>query len=122
MYIASAENYLLKNGVLQKVWDCLETLNQETEGGLRHLTQKKKEPMWRRASVLDKQGQESGWMSEIFGQVVDNPRKLRGVRLELLLFEESGSFPRLITTYNQSEALVTVSGKKTGIRILWGKK
>ena len=31
MYIASAENYLLKNGVLQKVWDCLETLNQETE-------------------------------------------------------------------------------------------
>ena len=88
MYIASAENYLLKNGVLQKVWDCLETLNQETEGGLRHLTQKKKEPMWRRASVLDKQGQESGWMSELFGQVVDNPRKLRGVRLEYLLFEE----------------------------------
>ena len=88
MYVASAENYLLKNGVLQKVWDCLETLNQETEGGLRHLTQKKKEPMWRRASVLDKQGQESGWMSELFGQVVDNPRKLRGVRLEYLLFEE----------------------------------
>ena len=88
MYVASAENYLLKNGVLQKVWDSLETLNQETEGGMKHVKLKKNEPMWKRASIVDKKGQEYGWMSEIFGQVVDNPKKLRGVRLEYLIFEE----------------------------------
>ena len=124
MYVAAQESFLLGNGVLQKVWDILEILNQDTEGALTHVSMKKKEPLWRRASVVDTQGQEKkdSFKSEIFGTIVTNPRKLRGVRLELLLFEESGSFPRLITTYNQSEALVTVSGKKTGIRILWGKK
>lgn len=122
MYVASAENYLLKNGVLQKVWDCLETLNQETEGGMKHVKLKKNEPMWKRASIVDKKGQEYGWMSEVFGQVVDNPKKLRGVRLEYLIFEECGSFVNLITTYNQSEALVNLLGRKIGLRILWGKK
>lgn len=120
MYIASAENYLLKNGVLQKVWDALEILNQETEGGLRHARMKKNEPLWKRASLLDKQGQEFGFMSEVFGQVVDNPRKLRGTRLELLLIEEAGSFQNLITTYNQSQALVDLLGTKVGTRVMWG--
>ena len=85
---------------------------------------KKKEPLWRRASMVDRQGQElkNSFKSEIFGTIVTNPRKVRGVRLEWLLFEESGSFPKLITTYNQCEALVTVQGKRTGTRILWGKK
>jgi len=51
---------------------------------------KKKEPLWRRASKVDRQGQElkDSFKSEIFGKVVTNPRKLRGVRLDLLLFEE----------------------------------
>ena len=124
MYIAAQENYLLGNGVLQKVWDVLEILNQDTEGALRHASMKKKEPLWRRASMVDTQGQElkTSFKSEVFGTILTNPRKLRGVRLELLLFEEAGSFPRLITTYNQSEALVTISGKKLGTRIVWGKK
>lgn len=121
MYIASAENYLLKNGVLQKVWDCLEDLNQNTEGALRHARMKKNEPMWKRASLLDREGQEFGFKSEVFGQVVDNPRKLRGTRLDLLMIEEAGSFPNLITTYNQSEALVNLLGQKIGTRVAWGK-
>ena len=85
---------------------------------------KKKEPLWRRSSKVDKQGQElkDSFKSEIFGKVVTNPRKLRGVRLDLLLFEESGSFNQLVTTYNQSEALVNLLGKKIGTRILWGRK
>ena len=51
---------------------------------------KKKEPLWRRSSKVDRQGQElkDSFKSEIFGKVVTNPRKLRGVRLDLLLFEE----------------------------------
>lgn len=123
MYVASQEGFLLENGVVQKIWDVLEILNQDTEGGLRHASMKKKEPLWRRSSKVDKQGQElkDSFKSEIFGKVVTNPRKLRGVRLDLLLFEESGSFNQLVTTYNQSEALVNLLGKKIGTRILWGR-
>lgn len=90
MYVASQEGFLLENGVVQKIWDVLEILNQDTEGGLRHASMKKKEPLWRRSSKVDRQGQElkDSFKSEIFGKVVTNPRKLRGVRLDLLLFEE----------------------------------
>lgn len=49
---------------------------------------KKNEPMWKRASSLTTKGEESGWMAEIFGQVVDSPRKLRGARVEYLFLEE----------------------------------
>ena len=81
MYVAAQESFLLGNGVLQKVWDILEILNQDTEGALRHASMKKKEPLWRRASVVDTQGQEKkdSFKSEIFGTIVTNPRKLRGV-------------------------------------------
>ena len=119
-YTASAENYLLKNGVLQKVWDILEFLNQNTEGGLRHARMKKNDPMWKRASVLTTKGEESGWMAEIFGQIVDNPRKLRGARVEYLFMEEAGSYPDLITVWNQSEPLVKLLGKRIGVRCAWG--
>lgn len=46
-------------------------------------------------------------------------------RNELVLiqcFEESGSNPHLITTYNQSEALVELMGTRFGTRYVWGKK
>ncbi len=119
-YTASSENYLLKNGVLQKVWDILEYLNQNTEGGMRHVRMKKNEPMWKRASVLSAKGEESGWMSEIFGQIVDDPKKLRGARVEFLFMEEAGSYPKLVTVWNQAEALVKLLGKRIGIRCCWG--
>ena len=84
---------------------------------------KKNEPLWKRASKVDKKGNElaDSFMSEVFGQVVDNPRKLRGTRLDLLFFEESGSMPNLTTIYNQSEALIVLNGKRIGTRVLWGK-
>ena len=88
MYIAAAENYLLGDGVLQKLWDCLEILNQETEGGLRHARMKKDTPLHKRASLTNKKGEEFGFKSEVLGRIVDNPRKVRGSRLDMLLFEE----------------------------------
>lgn len=81
---------------------------------------KKNEPMWKRASSLTTKGEESGWMAEIFGQIVDNPRKLRGARVEYLFMEEAGSYPDLITVWNQSEPLIKLLGKRIGIRCAWG--
>ena len=39
---------------------------------------------------------------------------------DFTIVHNCGSFPKLITTYNQSEALVNLLGKKIGTRLLWG--
>jgi hypothetical protein len=76
--------------------------------------------MHKRASKVDKDRNESGWMAEIEGVVTDNPRKLRGARVYNLYFEEAGSFPGLIDTYIQSRALVDILGYKIGMRVVGG--
>ena len=52
----------------------------------------------KRASRVDKEGNEYGRFSEIEGIVADNPRKVRGDRCHRLMFEESGSNPHLRTS------------------------
>lgn len=74
----------------------------------------------KRASKVDKEGNEYGRMSEIEGIVADNPRKVRGDRCHRLMYEESGSNPVLRTSWVQGEALVTVAGARKGIRCAWG--
>ena len=88
---------------------------------MRHVRQRYNSDDHKRASKLNKQREESGFMSEILGIVAEIPRKLRGDRADLLCFEEAGSNPVLIKTYLQSRALVEISGKKFGIRMVWGK-
>lgn len=50
----------------------------------------------KRASMLNKEGIEFGAMSEIEGIVADDPNKIRGDRVERLIYEEAGSQPKLI--------------------------
>lgn len=50
----------------------------------------------KRASLLNKENVEYGPMSSIKGVIADNPRKVRGSRVERLIFEEAGSCPSLI--------------------------
>lgn len=118
VYTAAADNYV--KGVLNKCWEQLEFLNVETDDGMRHVRQKYNNEMQKRASKLNKQREEYGWMSDIMGIVADNPRKLRGDRVDLLLFEEAGSNPVLLKTYIQSNALVEILGNKFGTRVVWG--
>ncbi len=118
LYTAYSDDYL--SAVLRKCWTQLEYLNSDTEGGMRHVRQKYNSDDHRRASKLNKQREESGFMSEILGITADAPRKLRGDRADRLFFEESGSNPVLIKTYLQSKALVEISGMKFGTRFVWG--
>lgn len=120
IYTAFAENFLLGDGVLQKVWNNLEYLNSETEGGLARIRQKIDTMFHKRASKVDDQKKEKGHMAEILGKTVDNARKLRGGRYERIFFEESGSDPILLTKWNQAQALVQILGKKIGTRFAWG--
>ena len=52
----------------------------------------------KRASKVDKEGNESGRFAEIEGIVADSPKKLRGSRCDRLMFEEFGSNPVSRTT------------------------
>lgn len=72
--------------------------------------------MHKRASKVDKDKNEDGWLSEIRGITHDAPRKLRGFRCNKIFFEELGSDIPLIKTYIQAEALIKVGGKRIGSR------
>ena len=76
--------------------------------------------MKKRASKVDSDKNESGWMSTIEGITADIPRKLRGSRVNNVYFEEAGSNPQLIPTYVQSRALVEISGRRVGSRFVFG--
>jgi len=122
MFTAFDEDYLIKEGVLSKAWEALDYLNQGTDGAFKHLRQKINSNFHKRASKVDKSGEElnSSWKSEIIGQVVDEPRKLRGARCEVVFFEEGGVYRNLIDAFIKAEALVEVLGDKFGLRVVWG--
>lgn len=69
---------------------------------------------------MDTERREYGRKNDIEGLVADNTSKVRGRRLDRLMFEESGSFPNLRTAWVKGEALVTVAGARKGIRSAWG--
>ena len=76
--------------------------------------------MHKRASKIDKDKNESGWMSEVIGITHDSPRKLRGYRANNIYFEEAGSDSVLVKTYVQAEALVRTGGRRVGSRFVFG--
>lgn len=120
VYAAYTDKYV--DDVLEKVWVQLDNLNANTEGGMKHVRQKYNSERHKKASKINKQREElpTSWGSDIEGQVVDNPRKLRGDRIDRLFFEESGSNPCLVKTYLQGEALVGVLANRLGTRFVWG--
>ena len=115
---AYLEDYVRKT--LSKCWLQLNFLNTQTDGEFRHVRMKIDTDLKKRASKVDRDKNESGWMSEIEGIVHDKPRKLRGDRVNAIYFEEAGSDPELEKTYIQSEALVKTGGKRIGSRYLFG--
>ena len=76
---------------LDKCWLQLNNLNQNTEGGFKKLRQKHNSYLFKKASNVDRGGNEYGWKSEIEGIIADKPNKIRGDRTDILLYEESGS-------------------------------
>lgn len=120
VYVGYTDKYV--DDVLEKVWYQLDNLNANSEGGMKHVRQKYNSTRYKKASKINKQREElpNSWNSDIVGQVIDNPRKLRGDRIDRLFFEESGSNPQLVKSYLQGNALVEVLGSKVGTRFVWG--
>lgn len=74
-----------------------------TDGGMKRSRQKVDNVRQKRASLVDKEGTEFGWQSEIEGIVADNPRKVRGDRCERLILEEcfAPGTPVLMADYSR---------------------
>jgi hypothetical protein len=93
-------------------------LNSETETAFKRVRMNINTNLHKRASKKDKRGDEFGHMSEVEGVIADAADKIRGDRVERLLFEEAGVDPDLKKKYLQGEALITVmGGDRVGTRI-----
>ncbi|RUP42161.1 MAG: hypothetical protein EKK63_02365 [Acinetobacter sp.] len=93
-YFASLEEYLIKDGILNKVQEGLDWINSYCPYWKQN-RQKKNTLLHQRASYLDKYGEEQGTLAEIMGVTVENPNKTRGKRGKKIVFEEGGSFKNL---------------------------
>ncbi len=118
VYTAHSDTYV--DTVLDKCWLQLNWLNQNTDGGMKRLRQKIDNIKQKRASLVNTEGTEYGRMSEIEGIPADQPRKIRGDRVDRLMFEEFGSNPISSTSWVQGTALVELGGVRIGIKIGWG--
>ena len=74
----------------------------------------------KRASIKAPDGTEYGWMSEINSVVADTADKIRGDRLDRLVYEEAGSNKNLTESWIKGDALVALGGFHFGTRIALG--
>lgn len=100
-----------------KCWLQLDWLNMNTSNGLRHVRQKVNNNETKRASKVTRDGQEFGWGSEINTIVADNSNKIRGHRVDRLVYEEAGSSKNLVKSWIQGAALTQLGGTHFGTRI-----
>lgn len=97
---ASETEFLIKDGVLNKAWDVLDWVDENTP--FTKAREKKDQDMHKRSSYVDPVDKiEKGFKSEIIGVTLkDNPNKMRGKRAKLIVYEESGVFPQLTTAWS----------------------
>lgn len=106
---------------LNKIWYQLDWLNENTELAFRRVRMVQNTKMHKRASKKDKDLREYGHMAEVEGIVVDDVDKLRGDRVQRLIYEEAGADQLLIKKWIKGEALITVmGGKRVGFRLAFG--
>lgn len=98
--MASETEFLIKDGILNKCWDTLDWVDENT--AFTKSRDKKNTDLHKKASYIDPVDRlEKGFKSEIIGVTLkDNPQKARGKRGKLIGWEESGAFPGLSTAWS----------------------
>lgn len=94
-YFAAKDDFLTKDGILNKVTDFLTHLNANTGNYWLKNRMEKDQMMHRKASYMDKKRNPSGYKSEIIGVIVNDAEKVRGKDGLKVTFEEAGSFKNL---------------------------
>lgn len=118
-YFAGIEQYLNKDGILNKVEGMLDFINANIHEWKQN-RMKKSTTLHQVASYIDELGATHGNQSEIFGIVVDNPNKTRGKRGRKIVFEEAGSFKRLKEALAVSIGSISDGGFTVGQISLFG--
>lgn len=119
-YFAAIEGYLISDGILNKVQDDLEFLNQNTDFFWFKNRMEKNTLMHQKASYIDADGNKRGTKSEIIGVIINDPEKVRGKDGMKIVYEEAGSFPDLKRALAISVPSVTEGNIITGQISIFG--
>lgn len=121
--MAGEWEYLLSDGLLNKAWDIMDFLDENTPWAKRR--QFKNSEKHKRASYEKNDGNgvkiEAGYKSEIIGvSLKDNPDKARGKRGKLILWEEAGKFPGLLKAWQVARPSMEQGKVTFGLMIAFG--
>lgn len=121
--VASEQTFLTSDGLLTKAFQIMDFIDQNTAWAKKRLTDTRLE----RESgfkITDEFGNETkdGYQSLIKGITLKNdPERIRGTRGKLVLWEEGGKFPGLLTAWRiEQPAVETDDGKAFGLCIAFG--
>lgn len=110
------------NGTFGKVDHALTFLNTHTDGGMfkPRIIDKDLHKKSGYQVKVNGQFEDTGFKSEVIAINGKNPRNIRGDRVDLLIYDEAGSWPGLTTAVVQGQELCEVQGMPRGIQIFGG--
>ena len=121
--VASEQKFLVGDGLLTKAWQIMDFVDKHTAWSKQRLTSTRMERV-SGFKIKDEFGKETeqGYLSSITGITLKNdPERIRGTRGKLVLWEEGGKFPNLLTAWRvEQPAVETDDGVAFGLMIAFG--
>lgn len=121
--VASEQKFLIGDGLLTKAWQIMDFCDKYTAWAKQRLTSTRLERV-SGFKITDEFGKstEQGYLSSITGITLKNdPERIRGTRGKLVLWEEGGKFPNLLTAWRvEQPAVETDDGVAFGLMIAFG--
>lgn len=109
------------NGTFSKLDHALTFININADGFFKpRLTDKALEKKSGYQIKIDGQFTDFGWRSVVIGINGSKPSNIRGDRVDLLIYDEAGSWPDLTTAVVQGQELCEVQGVPRGIMLFGG--
>lgn len=109
------------NGTFSKLDHALTFINTNADGFFKpRLTDKTLEKKSGYQVKIDGQFTDFGWRSVVIGINGRKPSNIRGDRVDLLIYDEAGSWPDLTTAVVQGQELCEVQGVPRGIMLFGG--
>lgn len=109
------------NGTFSKLDHALTFINTNADGFFKpRLTDKALEKKSGYQIKIDGQFTDFGWLSVVKGINGSKPSNIRGERVDLLIYDEAGSWPDLTTAVVQGQELCEVQGVSRGIMLFGG--
>lgn len=101
MATAYQKQYLTSDGLLNKFQSGIDFLAQNTQFPRKRLKSSLQDMAWRMGYLDLDTGTYKGTLNEVVGvSAKDDPSKVRGKRMNLIVVEEFGSFPNVLELYN----------------------